>query len=162
MRWDVLLIQTLAAGVATAGAAILFGVSRRELPWAGLAGALGWWIWGVILQAGGRPVTAGFVGAAGVTVLAEWLARRRHQPATLYIVPGLIPLVPGADAYRTMMALLGDNLSQGLARAVNLFVLAGALAAGVMAVSTFFRSWHGYGPERRPATPRDPPNQPGT
>ncbi len=41
-----------------------------------------------------------------VGTLGELFARYFKKPATVYIIPGIVPLVPGAGMYYTMLALV--------------------------------------------------------
>ena len=53
-----------------------------------------------------------------LSVMAEWGARRLRVPVSVLVVPGIIPLVPGADAYFAMLAFLKGQDQEGLRIAI--------------------------------------------
>ena len=73
-----------------------------------------------------------FLATLVLTLYAEVMARVRKAPATVFLVPGTIPMVPGGSLYYTMRhAVLGeweDFFVQGL----HTILLAGAIAGGVV------------------------------
>ena len=80
-----------------------------------------------------------FFSAAAVSIYAELMARRLHVPVNMYLVIGIIPLVPGGYMYNTMITLIGGNVemfSRQFAEAVG---IAGSIAMGVFAVSALAR-----------------------
>lgn len=122
---------------ATASFAWFFYITRYDILWAALLGALGWTVYLYISKNFGNPLSAYMLGSLVVGLLAELFAVIFKKPATIYIVPGIIPLVPGGGMYETMlMAVLGNGeatsstgfrtLSAAAAIAVGI-----ALASGV-------------------------------
>lgn len=123
-------IQVTAAGVAAGLYASATSVPRRSVPYAGAVGAAGWAAFLLLRHAGlsivaGTAVAAVLIGAAG-----HALARRQRTHAFLFVVPGVMPLVPGLTIYQGMFDLFtGDGSAAGtLLRAVALGL---AIAAGV-------------------------------
>lgn len=80
-----------------------------------------------------------FFAAAAVAVYSEAMARSCKAPVNMYLIVGIIPLVPGGLTYYTMLALvMGDN-DTFLDRAIDAFGIAGAIAMGIFAVSSAVR-----------------------
>ena len=76
-----------------------------------------------------------FVSAALITVYCEIMARVIKTPTTSFILPSLVPLIPGASLYNTMrMAFLG-SFGDFTDKAVYTLKLAAALAIGVIIAS---------------------------
>ena len=96
---------------ATAGYALLVNVPRRLLLPAALGGMLSW---GVYLLLKGRIESTFYllvlVGAASAAY-AEAVAKLARAPATIFLIPALIPLVPGGYVYYMMSALVLNKLS---------------------------------------------------
>lgn len=133
-----MLIQALIGFIGAITFAHIFRVPNRQLFCAGLVGSLGWMVflttadvWG---EAGGV-----FAAATAVAITSEILARRRKQPVLVFLIPGVIPLVPGAKAYLTMLAFLRDDYTEALALLISTVLIAGAVAAGVIVASSIFR-----------------------
>jgi uncharacterized membrane protein YjjB (DUF3815 family) len=123
-------VQVVAAGIAACLYAAAAQVPRRSLAYAGLTGAGGWGLFLGLSHAGmtlvpATAIAAVFIGAAGAI-----LARRQGTHAFLYIVPGLMPLVPGLTLYQGMLYLFtGSNAAVGtLLRALTVGL---TIAAGV-------------------------------
>ena len=76
-----------------------------------------------------------FLAAFVVGLLSWGLARWQHSPATLYILPGILPLLPGLTIYKGMLTLAQSQSSEGSLLLAQATFLGGALAAGV-ALST--------------------------
>jgi uncharacterized membrane protein YjjB (DUF3815 family) len=63
----------------------------------------------------------------------------RKTPSTVFIIVGLIPLVPGASLYRCMEAFATKNEIQGVRIAVYTLLFAACMSAGVVLMTTMFR-----------------------
>ncbi len=132
-------VQMVTAFLGSMGFSVLFNIRRTKLLIAGFGGALSW---GVYLLFGGAlddgPLRC-FLAAVGVTVYAEIFARIKKTPTTSFLVPGMIPLIPGGTLYNTMQfAIAGDWAQSGSAAAYTIRV-ALALAAGIIVVSSVMR-----------------------
>ncbi|GET22935.1 threonine/serine exporter family protein [Prolixibacter denitrificans] len=129
-------------GFAAIGFAVLFNVPQRALPVIWLVGALGGITKLVILHFGGNIILASLAGATLVGFLSIPAAHSKHAPPLVFSIPAVIPMVPGAFAYRMMLGLIrlagdthADSYSDILNSAVSnglktLFILL-SLAAGV-------------------------------
>ncbi len=94
----------------------------------------------ILLQNDGMSeIKCCFIAAASVAAYSETMARFCKAPVNMYLIIGIIPLVPGGLIYYTMIALvMGDN-ETFLNRAVDAFSTAGAIAMGIFAVSSAVR-----------------------
>ena len=70
-----------------------------------------------------------FLAAIAVAVCSEVLARRRQQPVLVFLIPGVIPLVPGGKAYLTMLSFLQQDYVDAVGLLVSTILMAGAVAA---------------------------------
>jgi uncharacterized membrane protein YjjB (DUF3815 family) len=80
-----------------------------------------------------------FLGTAAVAVYSELMARIRKTPATTFSIPGIFPLVPGVDAYRTIQLIAEQDYPVATAYAVSTVTKACLIAFGIMTVSAIFR-----------------------
>jgi uncharacterized membrane protein YjjB (DUF3815 family) len=143
------------AGIAALGFAVLFNVPVRTLFACAVCGAIAYATRTLLATSAGLSMEAAtLAGATLVGFAAVLFSRPLHVPAPVLVMPGVIPLIPGALAFRTMIDLL--NLSAAPAAdetlvaiaAVNSFktaLIIGAIAAGVAIPSLIFR-------RRRPMT----------
>ena len=105
------LIQCLSAFVGCFGFTFIFRIHKNiKFAFTGsLIGTLGWVIYlatrfldNIFLQS--------FIAMLSVSLLAEMMARIYKAPATIFIIVGCFPLVPGSGIYYTMLyAVQGLN-----------------------------------------------------
>ncbi|HEX3025801.1 MAG TPA: threonine/serine exporter family protein [Clostridia bacterium] len=77
-----------------------------------------------------------------MAVLSEILARVMKMPATIFMIPAIIPLVPGVGLYQTMMFLVQqqDNQAAKTGTTTLLSIVAMAMAMVFTAILTQFIS----------------------
>jgi uncharacterized membrane protein YjjB (DUF3815 family) len=123
-RWAALL-------AAAAALTVLLRARPRDAGWVLLAAVLA--VEGVDLGAlllG--PQLGGFVGALLVGLGGNLYARVLHRPAAVLQVPGLILLVPGSLGFRSLAALLEEDVLSGVQTAFSTSLSAIALATGIL------------------------------
>lgn len=107
MEWIDLYEKWIWLGLAALGFAILFNVPKRTLWVIFLLGALGGTLKFLCIQQGGGIILGSFFGALLVGFLSIYAAHFRHAPAFVFAIPAVIPMVPGAYAYRMMLGVIG-------------------------------------------------------
>lgn len=140
--WGVLIENGIWAGVAALGFAILFNVPKRALFACAACGTAGYLVRSTLIDFASASVEAAtLLSAITIAFLGVWSGKRWRAPAPVFIIPGVIPLVPGALAFRTMIGVLTLVTSQSLPdqglvaeTALNLVktvVIVGAIAGGI-------------------------------
>jgi uncharacterized membrane protein YjjP (DUF1212 family) len=136
------LYAPLLAFCAAGGFAVMFDVPRRALVFAALNGALAYACYrfsGVF----GVPVgAAAFFGGLTVGVLSEVFARLLRFPTSIFSIPAILPLVPGALAFRALLEFVGNDYTNGIANLIRVLVVIIAIAAGLGTVSSLRRVGH--------------------
>ncbi|MCB9422185.1 MAG: threonine/serine exporter family protein [Ardenticatenaceae bacterium] len=149
--WD-LLQNIIWAGVAALGFAILFNVPKRTLFACALSGSVAYAVRTLLTNSGYLGIEAAtLMGAAAVGFLGVPFGRRWHAPAIIFVIPGVIPLVPGALAFRTMIDLLnlttatggvtGDLLTVTAVNSLKTVLIVGGIAGGVAMPSLLLRRY---------------------
>ena len=83
----------------------------------------------------------GYLAASCFAALsAEILARACKMPATIFIFPAVIPLVPGLGLYRTMLCLVQSDMSGFASEGTKTLIISGIIAVTVAVVNAFFRN----------------------
>lgn len=122
--------QALATVVASASFGVALGLPKEKLHIALASGGVVW-LSQVLLRA--FPATpATFASALVLAAAANAFARTTRKPAQLFLLPGLLLLVPGSFGFRSFDALLRGDYTQGASQAVDMFTLAGALVMGLL------------------------------
>lgn len=130
-----MIIGTVSAFIATLCFSIFFHVPKEELVYCGSIGALGWLVYLLGIDFGTSPIVANFLAALIISQGSSSLAKIRKVPVTILLIPGIIPIVPGAATYQTMHALLIGDYPEALAYASYTFQVA-AVIAGAIVVTT--------------------------
>jgi uncharacterized membrane protein YjjP (DUF1212 family) len=131
-------ISTFAAATAAGMYALACYAPLRSLLAAGLAGGMGWAVYGALTQlAHLGPVVS--TGAAATFVgIATGVARRgTGVHSHVIVLAGIIPLLPGLTAYRGFYQLAVQGVVDGLVTVLLALAIGLALAAGV-ALGNFF------------------------
>lgn len=136
------MIRLLVAGALGAfGFALSVGSPRRCLLGGALTGLLSALIFGLLVKAGhAAPPLAAGAGAFLAALAAELLARWQRVTAVAFLVPGLIPLVPGVTVYRAMLGYVEGHYAMGGQEAVLALLWAGAMAFGVVLAQSIVRA----------------------
>ena len=125
------------ATFAALGFSVFFNLRGKKLWPAAMGGGIGWLFF--MLAANQGDLAQYIIASSAITLYAETMARIQRAPVTIYLAPALIPLVPGGLIYKAMLhALNGENelfLSVGL----HSLTITGALALGIVAVSSLIR-----------------------
>lgn len=131
------IMQVLMAFVGALGFAVLFHVKGAKLVVCGLGGAISWIAYLAANSFIMDKVISLFAATLVVAILSEILARLIKAPAILFMVPMLIPLIPGSDLYYTTSYLFQNNMME-FGKNLSLFLQkAGAMAFGIILMASF-------------------------
>ena len=133
--WTNYLTQFVVAVVATISFGITFHVPKRHYLAGGLTGAVGWmvYIFGVELL-GMSPAIATLVATLPLTGCARFFSITHKAPVTIFLLPGIFPLVPGAGIYYTAYYFIQGDNALALSNGISTFKVAVALAVGISLV----------------------------
>ncbi|SDE25389.1 threonine/serine exporter family protein [Sporomusa acidovorans] len=134
-----LLIKLAAVFIMSNAIGILYRIPRNLIVYASITGMTGWFVTYLVISSGISTIMANFLGSMVVGVLSEVLARVLRKPATIFIIPGFIPLVPGREAYTAMLFMVKGQYTNGVAMGMLTLLTGGAIAFGIFVSSTLFR-----------------------
>lgn len=126
------ILQFAVAMIATIAFAILFSAQKKELLLCGISGAIGWLFYYAFTAAGFGPVPASLIGTLALTIFSRTMAVVRLAPATMYLLPGIFPLVPGAGIYYTAYYLITEEGGNASAKGLETLELALAITFGII------------------------------
>ena len=133
------LIQIFTGFLGSLGFSILFHIRGKKLLIASLGGLMSWTVFLLLAPLLPSEATRYFFASAAVTIYAEVFARVMKTPTTTFLVPSLIPLIPGGSLYYTMNYALNEQWTAFAGKAIYTLELALALALGIIAVTTLNR-----------------------
>jgi len=133
-----MIIQLLGAFFAVASLSVLFGVPKKYIFYSALTGTVGQMIYFLVLSASKSALFGVFAGAVVVTFIAHIMARLSKTPVTVFLIPGIIPTVPGLDMYRAVYnIIIGQNHFAQL-HLIQALKLAGMIALGIFIIDALF------------------------
>ncbi|GGF63580.1 threonine/serine exporter family protein [Wenyingzhuangia marina] len=92
--------------VAAIGFAILFNVPKRTLFTIAILAALGGSCKLILMQFGIHIIVGSLVGATLIGLLSIPAAHGKHAPPLVFSIPAVIPMIPGAFAYKAMLGFI--------------------------------------------------------
>ena len=122
-----LVAQFFIAGAGTLSFAVLFASPKRTLPYCGLVGAMGWFIYELAVLFGLESFAASLLAVIPLTLLARIFAIVLKTPVTIF-------LLPGAGIYYTAYYFIQGSNTLALANGISTFKIAVALAIGIALV----------------------------
>lgn len=138
------------AMAAAAGFAIIFNAPKKELIHCGVTGAMGWVIYFLSMTFTESATVSTFLGALSLAACSRLFSYTRKAPSTLFLIPGIIPLVPGTNMYNTMKAVLENNLYTSYMEAIKALKLAGAIALGIILIFTLpYKAFEIFSPKKQ-------------
>lgn len=124
------------AFLGTLGFTFIFNVPLRHIPVASFVGGAGWVVFQIADAMGCGVAIACFFGACTVGLTSDIASKVCKEAATIFVIPGVLPLVPGAGTYYTMLAVIEGNLDQAAAKGIETLAMAGAIALGLLVMGT--------------------------
>ena len=104
----IIFAKAVCCGCAATGFAILFNTEKKVLPFIWMGGFLVGLVKFIFLSSllGAGITLASFAGAITIGLIGIPIALKLNVPTVVVNIASVIPLVPGAFAYRTMLGLM--------------------------------------------------------
>lgn len=134
-----LIVQSLAAFLAVFGFSLILEVPKQYLIFTGLTGSVCWFCYLGASLLGCSTVSSAFLSSLVVAVMSHLLARRLKAPVTLFLVPGILPTVPGASIYRCVYYMIEGQTNLSNFNLIQTLQIAGAMALAIFIVDSVFR-----------------------
>ena len=126
--------------LATIAFAVLFQAPKRTLIISGAIGAIGWVVFVYLRQhLEYNSFQANFIATFALALNCELCARVFKQPATVFLIPGIIPLVPGLGMYQGMKQIIDKTFEAGVNTLLTAGMDSAAIALGIMFTASIFR-----------------------
>lgn len=133
------IIQILCAGLGTLGFALFFQVRRQHLAMAALGGSLSWLCYLVVRENCAGVFLSSLVAAVVICLWSEAIARVRKAPANVFLIPGIVPLLPGGALYYAMSGIVSGDLDQFVQKGRETALVAVGIAGGIVIGSEIVR-----------------------
>lgn len=132
------ILQLVTAFTGSLGFGLVFHLRRKLLLSVALGGLLCWgvyllciaWLEGLFLST--------LIASAFAAFYAEGLARFFKAPATLFLIPTVVPLIPGSTLYYAMSAAVGGDWMEAREFGAQTVQYALGIAIGISLVWAFW------------------------
>ena len=125
-------VMILMGAIGTLGFSLLFHIKGWKLLPIALGGAASTAIYLWIIHLSGDKAMAMLVSTTCIGILTEIFARCFKAPVISFLVPMLVPLIPGSDLYYATSFLIRGQTAQFAERSELLLWEAGAIAFGII------------------------------
>ena len=134
-----LVSQSVFSFLACVGFCILFNLKRPKfICIASFIGMIGWAVF-ILLPESGPSILRYILATITVSSLSEIFARIEKAPATVFLLPGIIPLVPGSGLYYAMNHLINGDYPLFAQTLLETAAYAGCIAVGASFVTAIVR-----------------------
>ena len=117
----------------------IFNVKDRKIMFiAALGGGLGWMVY-LLAASTESVIMQNLLAAITVALFSEFMSRILKTPSTVFLVIGVLPMVPGGGIYYTMEYGVQGNTEMFISKGLETIAVAGAIAIGVSIASAIFR-----------------------
>lgn len=134
-----MLIQVIGAFMATVTVALIFGVPQKFLGYSGLVGAIGWLVYLILIDKGCSITESMFFATLIVALISHSFARILKTPVTIFLIAGILPLVPGVGMYRIVYNLITYNNEGASFYFSQTIQIAGMIALAIFIMDSVFR-----------------------
>ncbi len=104
--------------IGTIAYAVMFQVPRRFYIGCGITGSVGWMIY-KLASVYCSVAVASFIGTVCTVLVARMLTVRLKCPITIFLISGIITLVPGAGIYFTAYYLVTNQLAMAAVKRIG-------------------------------------------
>ncbi|MFW5651837.1 MAG: threonine/serine exporter family protein [Acetivibrio ethanolgignens] len=114
---------------------VVFNIRGKNSIFAALGGLFAWVVYLLMGELSQNTITQFFAAAMAISFYAEFMAIWRKTPVTVFIISGMIPLVPGGTIFYTMRELIMGNDTESYQLGIYTIAIAGSIAMGILIAS---------------------------
>jgi uncharacterized membrane protein YjjB (DUF3815 family) len=134
-----LLFQFFISSCCSIAFSVYFNAPKRALITSGISAGCGWLVYYIVLLNCKSYAAAVFLGTLLIGIISELLARIQKMPVSTFIIPCIVPLVPGGGMYYTMLYAIQNNTKLMFSYFYQTLTFAGSIAVAIMVSSSIFK-----------------------
>ena len=119
---------------------VLFNVDKKYYILCGTTGMAGWFIYCITVDLTSSSV-ASFFGTVMVVLMARIFSVWKKCPITLFLIPGIFPLVPGTGVYYTAYYFVMNDMARASTMGIASIKIAFAIVLGIIFIVSIPRNW---------------------
>ena len=121
-------IQVAGSFMAVLSFGLVLEMPRKYLGWSGLTGGVCWLVYLVVKA-----------GTGSMALMGHLFARIFRAPVSVFLVPGILPLVPGTSIYNSVYYVIRNSREESMYYLVETLQIAGAIALAVFLMDSVFK-----------------------
>ena len=134
MQFTDLLTEVLVTALGSLAFGIVYKVKRNRLPAVAAGGGIGWMIYRLLFLAMENIFLSNMGATLFATVYSEMLARKKKAPVVVFLLPCLIPLVPGGGIYWTAYYIVTGEMELAAQKGFTAVKVAVAIVLAIVFV----------------------------
>ena len=132
-------VQVAGSFMAVLSFGIVLDLPKKYLGWSGVTGGVCWLVYLLIREETGSLIFAAFLSGLSVALLGHILARILRAPVSVFLIPGILPLVPGTSIYNCVYNIIRSSREQSTYYLIETMQIAGAIAMAVFLLDSMFK-----------------------
>ncbi|MBQ7875988.1 MAG: threonine/serine exporter family protein [Clostridia bacterium] len=138
------IIAVISAVVGTVGFSFMLRLRKHRLPIIAVSTALCYSVYLLGLYLSLEDFISNFLASVFAAFASEFLARKIKAPVTVFLIPTILPLVPGSNLYYTIEAVFKSDFDTALTHFAALGRTIGAILLGIITVNTIMKFIRNY------------------
>lgn len=136
---SMMIAQLIMSFFGSVGFALRFHLRKTLVLPASIGGLMGWAVYLLFNQVFLQGIFIScLIASICVAFYAEILARKLKAPATLFLIPGAVPLIPGSSLYYSMSYAVSGEWDVAKDYSIRMIEFALGIAIGISLVLAFF------------------------
>lgn len=124
--------------IGTLGFCLFFNIRKDKLVYGCIGGLITNFVYCICGEMGMSILMQNMMPAIAATLYAEVIARVVKAPATVFLIPAVIPLTPGGTLYYTMSAIVEGDMQEAQRMGEITLLVALGIAVGIVFISVIF------------------------
>ena len=124
-------IQFIAAFIAVVSFSINLEIPKKHLIIVGIVGALGWITYIICDYLKLPNIHSYFISTLLVAILSLILSKILNAVSTIFLIPGILPIVPGAAMYKMIYFLINNNWKESVYQLLQVILITGGIALAI-------------------------------
>ena len=129
------------SGLAAVGFGIIINIPRRGLLVAGVIGGTSWSVYWIMIQNHLGLALSALTATTIVGLLSLISARKLKMPMIIFNIPGIVPLVPGGQAYQMVRNFALTHNDVAIHFMMEVLEIAGSIGLGFLLAELLNRSY---------------------
>ncbi len=129
-----MLLDLIFCFIATYFFALIMNAPKKSLIYSSLIASVGYLVYDICVDYN-NSLLGFFLGTLVIALLGEICARKIKMPATIFIFPGIVPIVPGFGLYQMMLEFVQNDVNEALLIGIKTLSHIGAMAVAIAFVS---------------------------